>query len=138
MDTDHAQAAALWARIEAHLVEHCGLPQDGRLDRERPALMRLLGLGRILPISENAPQGHEPPPENRGSSPPVQPAAIGTPVWLGSDGNIVPVHRGMGYRDPGIPAVPVMRGIGYTCRRCGTRIRGARHTDPRLVCPQCK
>ena len=55
------------------------------------------------------------------------PGVIGQAVWYARTDPIAWGHE---------PPTP-RSGPGFTCRRCGARVRRARHTDPRLVCLAC-
>ena len=38
-----ARAAEIWAKLEKHLIERCGLPNGGMLEVNRPYLIRWIG-----------------------------------------------------------------------------------------------
>jgi hypothetical protein len=41
--TKTARAAEIWAKLEKHLIERCGLPNGGMLEVNRPYLIRWIG-----------------------------------------------------------------------------------------------
>lgn len=119
-----AQAARAWAALEAHLVERCGLGQSSSLEKERPALIRIM-LSALDAQPAPAPV-HVPTivmPD-----PPLPPQhGVGQAVWV--NGFDLPLPYDL--------AATRVDGPGFDCRQCGRRVRGARHTDPRLLCPTC-
>jgi hypothetical protein len=138
--THGALAAAIWARLEHLLIETGGLSDDERLRVARSKCIALLA---------HAMEGLPLPP-----MPPPAPALTPLPLDLGPQVaprpavTIAPrpaltrkavVGQAVRYdaSDPLNLPTPTGPGPGYTCRGCGLRVRGARHTDPRLLCQVC-
>ena len=119
-----AQAARAWASLEAHLVERCGLGSSVSLERERPALIRIM-----MAALDGSPPAPAPVPAlvREAPLPPVPtPTKYAAGVWF----------NGFDLPAPDLAATRA-DGPGFDCRQCGRRVRGARHTDPRLLCPTC-
>lgn len=129
-----AQACEAWARLEAHLIEYCGLGQGALLERERPALIRL-----IVAALDGSPPAPAPVivKDTGGSPPPVSDPYPSQPLVT----DPTRLVRGVWYAAGDLPAPDLARaradGPGFDCRQCGRRVRGARHSDPRLLCPTC-
>jgi hypothetical protein len=120
--------------LEAHLVERCGLGSSVSLERERPALIRIMLSaleGLPAPVTHHAAVAGTAAVDTGSAPPPVsvierpRHVTIGEAVWF--DG-----------RD--FPALTAGRpdGPGYECRACGVRVKRGRHLDPRLLCPACR
>jgi hypothetical protein len=120
--------------LEAHLVERCGLGSSVSIDRERPALIRIM-----LSALEGLPAPAT-----------IHAATTGTVVEA-TDSSPLPVavverrpHVTIGeavwFDGRDFPALTAGRpdGPGYECRACGVRVKRGRHLDPRLLCPACR
>jgi hypothetical protein len=141
-----AQACEAWARLEAHLIEYCGLGQGALLERERPALIRVLVAALDAPPAPAPIQASAQlaalTADAGGAGHPVCPVPnIATPLPDPSPPQISRITRGVWYSAGDLPAPDLAKaradGPGYDCRQCGRRVRGARHSDPRLLCPTC-
>ncbi len=131
-----ALAVKAWAMVEAHLIAHCGLGQSVSLEKERPALIRIMVAALDpLPAPESvhvagaevvASPAPAPIPFEPAFTPRIRKARKADAVWF--DGlDLIGLDQAIARTD----------GPGYDCRQCGVRVRGARHTNPRLVCPTC-
>jgi hypothetical protein len=141
LPTNLAQACEAWARIEAHLIEHCGLGQGALLERERPALIRLTLTaleGLPAPVTIHASSTvlecrGSPPLPLHNPTPPAPPQFVAEPRW---------VAGGVWFNGFDLPAPDPAKartdGPGYDCRACGVRVKRGRHVDPRLLCPACR
>ena len=75
-DDTLASAAQIWAALEQRLIEHCELPQDRRLEAQRPACVRIIiaALEHAPPVPKPAPPKPEPLDPNP-RPPPFAPAS---------------------------------------------------------------
>jgi hypothetical protein len=162
--THGALAAAVWARLEQLLIETGGLSDDERLRVARSKCIALLARameGLPLPPMQNESRPPSPPeggsrllpldlgPQVASPQVEVRPfvhprpvheltrSAVRQEAWL--DRARSAVGQGVWYdaSDTLNLPTPTGPGPGYTCRGCGLRVKGARHTDPRLLCQVC-
>jgi hypothetical protein len=144
-----ALAAAVWARLEQLLIETGGLSDDERLRVARSKCIALLAHameGLPLPPMANEPKVETPSrqkevltplPLDLGSQVAPQPAVTIAPRLALTRKAVVGQAVWYDAADPLTLPTPTGPGPGYTCRGCGLRVKGARHTDPRLLCQVC-
>ena len=128
-----ALAAMAWGKLERLLTEQGQALTD--IERKRADYVRVLvdcwdtvpEPVQIVQIVQTV-QAEEPPPPR--VEVPIDAAPIGVvgrAVWYARTDPIAWGHE---------PPTP-RSGPGFTCRRCGARVRRARHVDPRLICLRC-